>query len=115
MPVIKAALLERWLPMHPQRCAPAVAARDPIDLYLLRRPVRQQRQHPRLYCAGRSDKIAGRTPHSSGLPATPAATQFGSPLAFGLLEQKIHARLPGELDVLCLGCRRYQRCPRVPV
>ncbi len=33
-----------------------------------------------------------------GCPPTPAATLYGFAMALGLLEQKIHARLPGELD-----------------
>ncbi|RXX44292.1 formate hydrogenlyase [Enterobacter cloacae] len=33
-----------------------------------------------------------------GRPPTPAATLYGFAMALGLLEQKIHAREPGELD-----------------
>lgn len=33
-----------------------------------------------------------------GCPPTPAATLYGFAMALGLLEQKIHAREPGELD-----------------
>lgn len=35
---------------------------------------------------------------SPGCPPTPAATLYGFAMALGLLEQKIHAREPGELD-----------------
>jgi len=33
-----------------------------------------------------------------GCPPTPAATLYGFAMALGLLEQKIHARVPGEQD-----------------
>ncbi|MCV4691527.1 formate hydrogenlyase, partial [Escherichia coli] len=33
-----------------------------------------------------------------GCPPTPAATLYGFAMALGLLEQKIHARGPGEQD-----------------
>ncbi len=35
---------------------------------------------------------------SPGCPPTPAATLYGFAMALGLLEQKIHARGPGEQD-----------------
>ncbi len=40
----------------------------------------------------------GRCLRCPGLPPTPAATLYGFAMALGLLEQKIHARGPGEQD-----------------
>ncbi len=52
-----------------------------------------------LYCVwGGTDKIVPVDVYIPGCPPTPAATLYGFAMALGLLEQKIHARLPGELD-----------------
>ena len=49
-----------------------------------------------LYCVwGGTDKIV---PVDVYIPPTPAATLYGFAMALGLLEQKIHARGPGEQD-----------------
>ena len=54
-----------------------------------------------LYCVwGGTDKIVPVDVYIPGCPPTPAATLYGFAMALGLLEQKIHARLPGELDEL---------------
>lgn len=52
-----------------------------------------------LYCVwGGTDKIVPVDVYIPGCPPTPAATLYGFAMALGLLEQKIHAREPGELD-----------------
>ena len=52
-----------------------------------------------LYCVwGGTDKIVPVDVYIPGCPPTPAATLYGFAMALGLLEQKIHARQPGELD-----------------
>ncbi len=52
-----------------------------------------------LYCVwGGTDKIVPVDVYIPGCPPTPAATLYGFAMALGLLEQKIHARGPGELD-----------------
>ena len=52
-----------------------------------------------LYCVwGGTDKIVPVDVYIPGCPPTPAATLYGFAMALGLLEQKIHARLPGEQD-----------------
>ncbi|KMV35913.1 NADH-quinone oxidoreductase subunit B family protein [Franconibacter pulveris] len=52
-----------------------------------------------LYCVwGGTDKIVPVDVYIPGCPPTPAATLYGFAMALGLLEQKIHARLPGEED-----------------
>ncbi|EDT6589492.1 formate hydrogenlyase subunit HycG, partial [Salmonella enterica subsp. enterica] len=52
-----------------------------------------------LYCVwGGTDKIVPVDVYIPGCPPTPAATLYGFAMALGLLEQKIHARAPGELD-----------------
>lgn len=52
-----------------------------------------------LYCVwGGTDKIVPVDVYIPGCLPTPAATLYGFAMALGLLEQKIHARLPGELD-----------------
>ncbi|WP_105693828.1 NADH-quinone oxidoreductase subunit B family protein [Cronobacter dublinensis] len=52
-----------------------------------------------LYCVwGGTDKIVQVDVYIPGCPPTPAATLYGFAMALGLLEQKIHARLPGEQD-----------------
>lgn len=48
-------------------------------------------------CGG-TDKIVPVDVYIPGCPPTPAATLYGFAMALGLLEQKIHARGPGELD-----------------
>ncbi|MDY0970948.1 NADH-quinone oxidoreductase subunit B family protein [Siccibacter turicensis] len=54
-----------------------------------------------LYCVwGGTDKIVPVDVYIPGCPPTPAATLYGFALALGLLEQKIHARAPGEADNL---------------
>lgn len=54
-----------------------------------------------LYCVwGGTDKIVPVDVYIPGCPPTPAATLYGFAMALGLLEQKIHARDPGELDAL---------------
>ena len=51
------------------------------------------------YCVwGGTDKIVPVDVYIPGCPPTPAATLYGFAMALGLLEQKIHAREPGELD-----------------
>ncbi|MGM1331758.1 formate hydrogenlyase, partial [Klebsiella michiganensis] len=45
-----------------------------------------------------TDKIVPVDVYIPGCPPTPAATLYGFAMALGLLEQKIHARLPGEQD-----------------
>ncbi|MGU0056405.1 NADH-quinone oxidoreductase subunit B family protein [Enterobacter hormaechei] len=69
------------------------------NLHLLR-CLRQQRRHlPRsLLRRGGTDKIVPVDVYIPGCPPTPAATLYGFAMALGLLEQKIHAREPGELD-----------------
>lgn len=47
---------------------------------------------------GGTDKIVPVDVYIHGCPPTPAATLYGFAMALGLLEQKIHARGPGELD-----------------
>lgn len=52
-----------------------------------------------LYCVwGGTDKIVPVDVYIPGCPPTPAATLYGFAMALGLLEQKIHARGPGEQD-----------------
>ncbi|MDA8494135.1 NADH-quinone oxidoreductase subunit B family protein [Kluyvera georgiana] len=52
-----------------------------------------------LYCVwGGTDKIVPVDVYIPGCPPTPAATLYGFAMALGLLEQKIHARAPSELD-----------------
>ncbi len=52
-----------------------------------------------LYCVwGGTDKIVPVDVYIPGCPPTPAATLYGFAMALGLLEQKIHARVPGEQD-----------------
>lgn len=52
-----------------------------------------------LYCVwGGTDKIVPVDVYIPGCPPTPAATLYGFAMALGLLEQKIHARQPGEQD-----------------
>ncbi|MEJ1604840.1 formate hydrogenlyase, partial [Escherichia coli] len=52
-----------------------------------------------LYCVwGGTDKIVPVDVYIPGCPPTPAATLYGFAMALGLLEQKIHAREPGEPD-----------------
>ena len=52
-----------------------------------------------LYCVlGGTDKIIPVDVYIPGCPPTPAATLYGFAMALGLLEQKIHARGPGEQD-----------------
>lgn len=52
-----------------------------------------------LYCVwGGTDKIVPVDVYIPGCPPTPAATLYGFAMALGLLEQKIHAREPGERD-----------------
>ncbi|KAA8996888.1 NADH-quinone oxidoreductase subunit B family protein [Affinibrenneria salicis] len=52
-----------------------------------------------LYCVwGGTDKIVPVDVYIPGCPPTPAATLYGFAMALGLLEQKIHARAPGEED-----------------
>ncbi|MDI5424826.1 ABC transporter permease, partial [Salmonella enterica subsp. enterica serovar Kentucky] len=50
-----------------------------------------------LLFAGRAGKIVPVDVYIPGCPPTPAATLYGFAMALGLLEQKIHARAPGEL------------------
>ena len=60
-----------------------------------------------LYCVwGGTDKIVPVDVYIPGCPPTPAATLYGFAMALGLLEQKIHARLPGELDEQPTEARR---------
>lgn len=47
---------------------------------------------------GGTDKIVPVDVYIPGCPPTPAATLYGFAMALGLLEQKIHARAPGEID-----------------
>ena len=47
---------------------------------------------------GGTDKIVPVDVYIPGCPPTPAATLYGFAMALGLLEQKIHAREPGEPD-----------------
>ncbi|CDK75093.1 Formate hydrogenlyase subunit 7 [Klebsiella pneumoniae IS22] len=47
---------------------------------------------------GGTDKIVPVDVYIPGCPPTPAATLYGFAMALGLLEQKIHARGPGEQD-----------------
>nr|WP_216671805.1 NADH-quinone oxidoreductase subunit B family protein [Cronobacter sakazakii] len=52
-----------------------------------------------LYCVwGGTDKIVPVDVYIPGCPPTPAATLYGFAMALGLLEQKIHARAPGDED-----------------
>ncbi|ELY2507391.1 NADH-quinone oxidoreductase subunit B family protein [Cronobacter sakazakii] len=52
-----------------------------------------------LYCVwGGTDKIVPVDVYIPGCPPTPAATLYGFAMALGLLEQKIHARVPGDED-----------------
>lgn len=72
-----------------------------------------------LYCVwGGTDKIVPVDVYIPGCPPTPAATLYGFAMALGLLEQKIHARQPGELDdqpTELLHPNMVQRCGCVSI
>lgn len=85
-------------PCDRRRCAPGSPRRTQKSAS--RTGLRQQRRHfPRsLLRLGGTDKIVPVDVYIPGCPPTPAATLYGFAMALGLLEQKIHAREPGELD-----------------